>query len=166
MRDKKAKSDESGNLKKLGRAELLEMMIRFSQERDQAYADARQVKEDYAAQREQLLEQLSLEKAQLQEQMAQERAELLKSFDEEKAQMRAKFAEQKAEMQAKFDKDIIGLKSRHAREEASIRAEVYEQLKTIKASGNLAEAALGLNKIFEVAQQAADQYLQSIKESH
>lgn len=35
---------------------------------------------------------------------------------------------------------------------------------TIEESGSLAEAALKLNKIFEIAQESADQYLLNIKE--
>lgn len=34
---------------------------------------------------------------------------------------------------------------------------------TIQESGNIAEAALRLNNIFEAAQQAADQYVESIR---
>lgn len=35
---------------------------------------------------------------------------------------------------------------------------------TISESGSIAEAALKLNKVFEVAQASADQYLKNIKE--
>ena len=72
------------NLKKLSRAELLEMMISFSEEAEAA----RQHEEE-------LKKELEREKIELQQEMAKERAQMLKSFDEEKAEMR--------EMKAKDD---------------------------------------------------------------
>ena len=68
------------NLKKLSRAELLEMMISFSEEAEAA----RQHEEE-------LKKELEREKIELQQEMAKERAQMLKSFDEEKAEMRAAF---------------------------------------------------------------------------
>ena len=63
------------NLKKLSRADLLEMMINFSEEAEAAKRHEQEYKEE-----------LEREKLAMQQQMAEERAVLLKSFDEEKAE--------------------------------------------------------------------------------
>ena len=44
--------------------------------------------------------------------------------------------------------------------------ELEERLITIKNSGSIDQAALKLNKIFEKAEQAANDYLESIKQKH
>ena len=100
------------NLKKLSRAELLEMMIQYSEEAEAAKEHERLYKEE-----------LEKEKAQMQHEMAEERTRMLAAFDEEKAQMRAKFAEQKAEQKAKFDKDIelVKIENSQSLAEASIK---------------------------------------------
>lgn len=142
------------NLKKLSRAELLEMMISFSEEAEAARQHEKELKEE-----------LEKEKLQMQHEFADERAAMLKSFDEEKAQMRAKFNEQKAQMQEKFDKDITGLKARLAREKAELQQQVDDSLMKIDNSQSLAEASIQLGGIMESAQKAADLYVNTLKKS-
>ncbi len=141
------------NLKKLSRADLLEMMINFSEEAEAAKRHEQEYKEE-----------LEREKLAMQQQMAEERAALLKSFDEEKAEMRAKFAEQKAQLQEKYEKDIEGLKARLEREKNELQLQVDDSLSKIKKAGNLAEASLMIGGILESAQKAADIYLKTIKD--
>lgn len=141
------------NLKKLSRAELLEMMISFSEEAESAKRHEQELRE-----------QFEREKLQLQHEMAEERAAMLKSFDEEKAQMREKFNEQKAQMQAKFDKDISGLKARLDREKRELTQQVEDEMDKIQSSGTLAEASLKLGGIFEAGQKAADLYVKTVQE--
>ena len=45
----------------------------------------------------------------------------------------------------------------------SLKAELSKKELTLEDAGNIAEAALKVNKVFETAQKAADQYLASIK---
>ena len=142
------------NLKKLSRAELLEMMINFSEETEAAKRHESELTESFEK-----------ERLQLQREMAEERARMLKNFDEEKAQMRAKFQEQKAEMQAKFDKDIAGLKARLAREKAELQTKVDDSLIKIENSQSLAEASLMVGGVMEAAQKAADLYVETLKKS-
>ncbi|MBQ6408079.1 MAG: hypothetical protein IJJ64_08605 [Butyrivibrio sp.] len=142
------------NLKKLSRAELLEMMISFSEE-----AEAARTHEN------ELREELEKEKLLLQQNMAKERASMLKSFDEEKAEMRAKFNEQKAQMQEKFDKDINGLKARLAREKEEMQKQVDDALSKIENSQSLAEASIKLGGIMEAGQKAADLYINTLKKN-
>ena len=141
------------NLKKLSRADLLEMMINFSEEAEAAKRHEQEYKEE-----------LEREKLAMQQQMAEERAALLKSFDEEKAEMRAKFNEQKAQMQEKFDKDIAGLKARLQREKNELQLQVDDSLTKIEKSGNLAEASLLIGGILESAQKAADTYVKALQD--
>ncbi len=142
------------NLKKLSRAELLEMMIGFSEEAEAAKQHENQLKEE-----------LEKEKIQLTQNFAEERAAMLKSFDDEKAEMRAKFNEQKAQMQSKFDKDIEGLKARLAREKNELQQQVDDSLMKIENSQSLAEASIQLGGIMESAQKAADLYVTTLKKS-
>ena len=139
------------NLKKLSRAELLEMMINFSEEAEAAKEHERQYKEE-----------LEKEKLALQREMAEERARMLENFDQEKAEMRAKFNEQKAQMQEKCDKDITGLKARHAREMAAKDEEVNTKLKAIETSGSLAEAVIKISGMMEDAEKAISLYKEQI----
>ena len=141
------------DLKKLKRAELLEMMIDFSEEAEAA----RKREED-------LRESFEKERLELQREMAEERAQMLKSFDEEKAQMRQKFAEQKQQLQEKFDRDIEGLKKRHDREMKAKDEEVERKLSAIEKSGTLAEAVLNITGMMEKAQEAIDLYTGKMKE--
>lgn len=140
------------NLKKLSRAELLEMMITFSEEAEAAKKHEEELKEE-----------LEKEKQQLLKEMADERARMLKGFDEEKNQMRAKFNEQKAEMQAKFDKDINGLKARLTREKDELQKQVDDALFKIENSQSLAEASIQLGGIMEAAQKSADLYVTTLQ---
>ena len=142
------------NLKKLSRAELLEMMINFSEEADEAKRREQEIKEEVEKEKQQLLKEL-----------AEERGNLLKSFDEEKAQMRAKFNEQKNQMQEKFDKDITGLKARLAREKAELQQQVDDALEKIENSQSLAEASIQLGGIMEAAQRAANIYVDNVKKN-
>ena len=142
------------NLKKLSRAELLEMMINFSEEADEAKRREQEIKEEVEKEKQQLLKEL-----------AEERSNLLKSFDEEKAQMRAKFNEQKNQMQEKFDKDITGLKARLAREKAELQQQVDDALEKIENSQSLAEASIQLGGIMEAAQRAANIYVDNGKKN-
>ena len=142
------------NLKKLSRAELLEMMINFSEEADEAKRREQEIKEEVEKEKQQLLKEL-----------AEERSNLLKSFDEEKAQMRAKFNEQKDQMQAKFDKDITGLKARLSREKAELQQQVDDALEKIENSQSLAEASIQLGGIMEAAQRAANIYVDKVKKN-
>jgi len=142
------------NLKKLSRAELLEMMISFSEEAEAAKQHETELKEE-----------LEKEKMILQHDFAEERAQMLRNFDEEKAEMRAKFNEQKAQMQEKFDKDITGLKARLAREKAELQQQVDDSLMKIDNSQSLAEASIQLGGIMESAQKAADLYVNTLKKS-
>jgi hypothetical protein len=140
------------NLKKLSRAELLEMMISFSEEAEAAKRHEQELKDE-----------LEREKLQLQKDMAKERAMMLKNFDEEKAEMRIKFNEQKAVMQAKFDKDISGLKARLDRERSDLLNKVDDEMGKIQSSGTLAEASIKLGGIMEAGQKAADIYVQTVQ---
>ena len=140
------------NLRKLSRAELLEMMIKFSEDAEASEARAQQ--------REAEIEE---EKRQFIIEQSKERAELLKRFDEEKAEMRRKFNEQKAILQAKFDKDINGLKERLEREKAELQKEVDDALEKIGKAGTLADAALSLNGVFEAAHKASVMYYKEVK---
>ncbi len=142
------------NLKKLSRAELLEMMINFSEEADEAKRREQEIKEEVEKEKQQLLKEL-----------AEERSNLLKSFDEEKTQMRAKFNEQKNQMQEKFDKDITGLKARLAREKAELEQQVDDALEKIENSQSLAEASIQLGGIMEAAQRAANIYVDNVKKN-
>ncbi|WP_051544903.1 hypothetical protein [Butyrivibrio sp. MC2021] len=141
------------NLKKLSRAELLEMMISFSEEAEAAKRHEQELRE-----------QFEREKLQLQHEMAEERAAMLKSFDDEKAEMRAKFNQQKDQMQAKFDKDIEGLKARLEREKQELVKQVDDQMDKIQSSGTLAEASLKLGGVFEAGQKAVDLYVQTLQD--
>ena len=142
------------NLKKLSRAELLEMMISFSEEAEAAKQHETELKEE-----------LEKEKMILQHDFAEERAQMLRNFDEEKAEMRAKFNEQKAQMQEKFDKDIAGLKARLEREKAQMQEQVDDKLFKMENSQSLAEASIKLGGIMESAQRAADLYVSTLKKS-
>ena len=142
------------NLKKLSRAELLEMMISFSEETEAVKKHEAELRESFEK-----------ERIELQREMAEERARMLKSFDEEKAQMREKFAEQKAEMQAKFDKDITGLKARLEREKQQLQGQVEDSLSKIDNSQSLAEASLMVGGVMEAAQKAADLYVETLKKN-
>ena len=142
------------NLKKLSRAELLEMMITFSEEAEAARKHEQEYKEE-----------LEREKQQLQHEFAEERARMLSAFEEEKAQMRAKFGEQKAQMQEKFDKDIAGLKNRLNREKAELQGQVDDALSKIENSQSLAEASIQLGGIMEAAQKTADLYVETLKKN-
>lgn len=142
------------NLKKLSRAELLEMMISYSEEAEAARQHEKELRDE-----------LEKEKLQMQHEFAEERAAMLKSFDEEKAEMRMKFNEQKAQMQEKFDKDVAGLKARLAREQKELRQQVDDSLMKIENSQSLAEASIQLGGIMESAQKAADLYVNTLKKS-
>ena len=65
------------NLKKLSRAELLEMMISYSEEAEAARQHEKELRDE-----------LEKEKLQMQHEFAEERAAMLKNFDEEKAEMK------------------------------------------------------------------------------
>ncbi|MBQ6589901.1 MAG: hypothetical protein IJI01_14650 [Butyrivibrio sp.] len=142
------------NLKKLSRAELLEMMISYSEEAEAARQHEKELRDE-----------LEKEKLQMQHEFAEERAAMLKNFDEEKAEMRMKFNEQKAQMQEKFDKDVAGLKARLAREQKELRQQVDDSLMKIENSQSLAEASIQLGGIMESAQKAADLYVNTLKKS-
>ena len=142
------------NLKKLSRAELLEMMINFSEEAEAAKQHEIQLRENFEK-----------ERLQMQREMAEERAAMLKNFDEEKALMRLKFNEQKTQMQEKFDKDINGLKARLSREKAEMQQQVDDALTKIDNSQSLAEASIQLGGIMEAAQKAADLYVETLKKN-
>lgn len=142
------------NLKKLSRAELLQMMISFSEEAEAAKKHEEELKQEFER-----------ERLELQKQMAEERAQMLKSFDDEKAEMREKFNEQKSQMQEKFDKDMTGLKNRLTREKEELQKHVDDALAKIEDSGNLADAIIKISGIMEAAQNAADTYLKVIKDN-
>lgn len=142
------------NLKKLSRADLLEMMITYSEEAEAAKKHEQEYKEE-----------LDKEKLQLQRDFAEERAKMLNNFEEEKAQMRAKFGEQKAQMQEKFEKDIAGLKKRLTREKAELQKQVDDALMKIDNSQSLAEASIQLGGIMEAAQKSADLYVETLKKN-
>ena len=155
----KLKSIEQGkrnmsklDLKKLSRAQLLEMMLKFSED-----AEA-------AAEREKnLLEQFEKEKEQILQESAKERSMLIENFDLERSEMRQKFSEQKSIMQEKFDKDISGLKARLEREKKQMQCKVDDSLRKIENSQSLAEASIQLGGIMEAAQKAADLYVSTIE---
>ena len=46
---------------------------------------------------------------------------------------------------------------------AKVQAQLAEREIAIKESGSIAEASLKLNKVFEEAQRAADQYVENVK---
>ncbi len=48
-------------------------------------------------------------------------------------------------------------------ENAELRQQLEDRQIQMKNAGSIAEAALALNEVFEAAQSAADQYLQSVK---
>lgn len=141
------------NLKKLSRADLLEMMIGFSEDAEKAKERERELREEFER-----------EKMQLQHEMAEERAAMLKSFDEEKVEMRTKFNEQKAQMQAKFDRDIEGLKARLDREKQELVRQFDDEMAKIESSGSLAEASLKLGGIFEAGQKSVDLYVKTLQD--
>lgn len=51
-------------------------------------------------------------------------------------------------------------------ENEALRDQLSEKELRISESGSIAEAALKLNKVFEAAQEAADQYLLNVKRNH
>ena len=51
-------------------------------------------------------------------------------------------------------------------ENAVLREQLSQRTICLNESGSIAEAALRLNRIFELAQTAADQYLASVKALH
>ena len=53
---------------------------------------------------------------------------------------------------------------RLTKEVEDLKQQLEDRTIQIKEAGSIAEASLKINKIFEVAQQAADEYLKSIKE--
>lgn len=63
--------------------------------------------------------------------------------------------------------EVLVLQSKKIDELEEELAKTKEQLQTkqlmISEAGSIAEASLKINKVFEVAQQAADQYLENIK---
>lgn len=50
-------------------------------------------------------------------------------------------------------------------ENVELKTKLESKMYNLKTAGSIAEAALKLNDIFNVAQQAADDYLKNIKES-
>jgi len=140
------------DLKKLSRAQLLEMMLKFSEEAEAALSHEKEMQEQFNKEKEIILQQAS-----------DEREELLHKFDAERNEMRQKFAEQKAVQQAKFDKDIEGLKARLDREKMAMKDEVDMALHKINNSGTLADAATKLGNVMEAAQESADMYVELIK---
>ena len=49
------------------------------------------------------------------------------------------------------------------KEVEELKSQLADRTIQIKKAGSIAEASLKINKIFEVAQQAADEYLKSVK---
>ncbi|MCR5033526.1 MAG: hypothetical protein K6A92_11790 [Lachnospiraceae bacterium] len=154
---------EQLDLKKMSRTDLLELMIRYSEEAQQAREREENTRLACEQEKAALREQFSKEIATLQEQMAQERARMTDGFDLEREEMRYKFSLQKEMMQAKFDKDIAGLKERLAREKAQMQRSVDLQMMALTESGNIAELSLALQDVFVNAQKAADQFVQKVK---
>ena len=67
--------------------------------------------------------------------------------------------------------DLIRILVERTKEVEALKARVTELEKQLEAkdiavsqAGSIAEAALKLNKVFEAAQQAADQYLENIRD--
>lgn len=67
--------------------------------------------------------------------------------------------------------ELLEMLLEQGRENERLRAELAEARECLKQrriqvaeAGSIAEAALKLNRVFEAAQQAADQYLENIKE--
>lgn len=50
-------------------------------------------------------------------------------------------------------------------ENAKLQQQLTDRILVCERTGNIAQAALELSRIFELAQQAADQYLESVKET-
>lgn len=48
---------------------------------------------------------------------------------------------------------------------AKVQAQLADRSIAIKESGSIAEASLKLNKVFEEAQRAADQYVENVKKN-
>lgn len=63
------------------------------------------------------------------------------------------------EMLLEQSKEVEQLKQENARLKATLAKRDID----VREAGNLAEAAMKLNNIFEVAQKTADQYLENIK---
>ncbi|MCF2596769.1 DNA repair protein [Pseudoflavonifractor phocaeensis] len=63
------------------------------------------------------------------------------------------------ELLAQQERELQSLRAQLAEKEAQLE----DRMLTIRDSGSIAEAALKLNDIFEVAQKAADQYLENVK---
>ena len=63
------------------------------------------------------------------------------------------------ELLAQQERELQSLRAQLAEKEAQLE----DRMLTIRDSGSIAEAALKLNGIFEVAQKAADQYLENVK---
>lgn len=140
------------DLKKLSRAELLELMIQFSEESEAAAAHEKKMQEAFEREKHELLQQ-----------MAEERASMRADFDREKEEMRQKFSEQKKAMQARFDKDINGLKERLEQEKAQEQSRADAKLELISQTGSIAEASVALSGVLKGAQDAADRYMDEIK---
>ena len=63
---------------------------------------------------------------------------------------------------------IYELQKQNSEKDAEIKkiqTELDDRTLKISNAGSIAEAALGLNKVFEMAQAAADQYLESIRKA-
>lgn len=136
--------------RKLGRRDLLQLLVSQGKENIQLQTELDETNEELA----QLQESYERLKAKLDEKDA--------SFQESNDRLKAKLNEK--------DALIEKLKGRLDQKDARIH-ELREQMEEWLASrrieledaGSIAEAALRLNGIFEVAQQAAEQYLYNIR---
>lgn len=153
---------------KLRRRDLLELLVAQGKENIQIQEELNKTSEELA-QAQEVNERL---KARLNEKDAQmeETSERLKAkLDEKDIQIHETTEHLKAKLDEK-DALIEKLKGRLDHKDAQIktlrrRIEEWRSSKRIELeeAGSIAEAALRLNGIFEVAQQAADQYLYNIK---
>ena len=146
-------------MKKLSRGELLQIIVMQSKENEELRAQCN-------LQLEQVKAQLNREIDQLKSLRATETDELNALHAEELENLQAQLEEVRAQSAA----EIEDMKARHATEVERLvtelkqmRGELTDRKIIIAQSGNIAEAAMNLNHIFEDAERAVEQYKENIR---
>ncbi len=153
---------------KLRRRDLLELLVAQGKENIQIQEELNKTSEELA-QAQEVNERLKARLNEKDAQMEETSKHLKAKLDEKDVQIHETTEHLKAKLDEK-DALIEKLKGRLDHKDAQIktlrrRIEEWRSSKRIELeeAGSIAEAALRLNGIFEVAQQAADQYLYNIK---
>ena len=153
---------------KLRRRDLLELLVAQGKENIQIQEELNKTSEELA-QAQEVNERLKARLNEKDAQMDETSGRLKAKLDEKDIQIHETTEHLKAKLDEK-DALIEKLKGRLDHKDAQIktlrrRIEEWQSSKRIELeeAGSIAEAALRLNGIFEVAQQAADQYLYNIK---